>query len=69
MSWASQVMLVVKNPPASVGDVRDAGSISGLGRSLGGGHGNPFQYSWPGESHGQELGRLQSIGLQRVRHN
>ena len=37
--------LVVKNPPANAGDTRDAGSISGLGRSPGGGHGNPLQYS------------------------
>ena len=33
-SWVSQVALVVKNPPANTGDVRDAGSISGSGRSL-----------------------------------
>ena len=38
-------MLVVKNLPASAGDIRDAGSIPGLRRSLGGGHGNPLQYS------------------------
>ena len=38
-------MLVVKNPPANAGDVRDLGSISGLGRSSGEGHGNPLQYS------------------------
>ena len=37
--------LVVKNPPAIAVDVRDAGSIPGLGRSLGEGHGNPLQYS------------------------
>ena len=30
---------------ASVGDIRDGGSIHGLGRSSGGGHGKPFQYS------------------------
>ena len=36
---ASQVALVVKNPPANAGDVRDAGSITGLGRSPGGGRG------------------------------
>ena len=35
-------MLVVKNPPASVRDVRDVGSIPGLGGSPGGGNGNPF---------------------------
>jgi len=34
---------VVKNPPASAGDVRDAGSIPGSGRSPGGGHGNPLE--------------------------
>ena len=42
---ASQVALVVKNLPANIGDVRDVGSISGLGRSPGGGHGNPLQDS------------------------
>ena len=39
-----QVVLVVKNPPASAGDVRDVGSIPESGRSPGGGHGNPLQY-------------------------
>ena len=43
--WASQVMLVVKNPPANAGDGANAGSIPGSGRSPGGGHGNPLQYS------------------------
>ena len=37
--------LVVKSLPASAGDIRDAGLIPGLGRSPGGGHGNPLQYS------------------------
>ena len=37
--------LVVKNPPAIAGDIRDTGSIPGLGRSAGGGHDNPLQYS------------------------
>ena len=40
-----QVALVVKNPPANAGDIRDADSIPGLGRSPGGGFGNPLQYS------------------------
>ena len=40
-----QVVLVVKNPPASAGDVRDTGSIPGSGRSPGGRHENPLQYS------------------------
>ena len=44
-NWASQVMLVVKNPPTNTGDIRDGGLIPGLGRSPGGGHGNPLQYS------------------------
>ena len=43
--WASQVALVVKNPTANTGDVRDMGLIPGLGRSPGGGHDNPLQYS------------------------
>ena len=41
----SQVVLVVKNPPANAGDARDAGSIPGLGRSSRGGNGNLLQYS------------------------
>ena len=40
----SQVVLVVKNPPANAGDTRDTGSIPTLGRSPGEGHGNSFQY-------------------------
>ena len=44
-SRASQVTLVVKNLPANAGDIRDAGSIPGSGRSPGKGHGNPLQYS------------------------
>ena len=44
--WPSQVVLAIKNPsPAKAGDVRDTGSISGSGKSPGGGHGNPLQYS------------------------
>ena len=42
---ASQVAVVVKNPSANAGVIRDAGSIPGSGRSPGGGHGNPLQYS------------------------
>ena len=36
---------MVKNPPSNAGEVRDAGSFPRLGRSPGGGHGNPLQYS------------------------
>ena len=43
--WVSQVALVIKNPPSNAGDVRDTGSLPGLGRSPGGGHGNPVQHS------------------------
>ena len=43
--WASQVALVVKNSHASEEDVRDMGSIPGLGRSPGGRHGKPLHYS------------------------
>ena len=45
---------MVKNPSASTGDTRDTGSTPGLGRSPGGGHGNPLQYSC--------LGNLVAIG-------
>ena len=41
----SQVALVVENPPADAGDIRDVALIPGSGRSPGGGHGNPLQYS------------------------
>ena len=41
---ASQVALVVKNPPANAENTGDAGSIPGSGRSSGGGYGNPLQY-------------------------
>ena len=37
--------MVLKNSPANAGNIRDMGSIPGLGRSPGGGHGNPLQYS------------------------
>ena len=39
------VALVVKNPLANAGDIRDAGSVPGSGRSPGGWYGNPLQYS------------------------
>ena len=63
-------MLVVKNPPANAGDIRDVALIPGLGRSSGGGHGNALQYSclenpqWT-----EEPGRLQPIRLHRVEQN
>ena len=39
------MLLVVKNPLVDAGDIRDMGSIPGLGRFLGGGQGNPRQHS------------------------
>ena len=42
--------LWVKSPPADAGDIKDPGSISGLGRPSGEGHGNPLQYSCLGNS-------------------
>ena len=44
-SGASQVAQLVKNQPANGGHMRKASSIPELGRSQGGGHGNPLQYS------------------------
>ena len=60
------MVLVVKNPPANAGDVRDTVSIPGSGRSPRGGHSNhssilAWKIPWT-----KEPGRLQSIGLQRV---
>ena len=43
--WASQLVLMVKNPPASAGDRRNIALTSGSGRSPGGGHGNPLHCS------------------------
>ena len=48
---ASYVALVVKNPLANAGDVRDGGSSSGSGRVPGEGHSNPLQHTY----HGEEL--------------
>ena len=50
------MVLLVKHMPAFtsyVGDIRDLGSIPGLGRSLGGGYSNPLPVLLPGESHEQ----------------
>ena len=50
-SWKHQQKapnsLVVKSPHANAGDIRDSGLIPGSGRSPGGSHGSPLQYSWP----------------------
>ena len=64
-----QMALVVKNSLANTGDIRDMSSIPGLGRSPGGGHGNPLQYFAWEIPWTEEPGSLQSIGSQRAGHN
>ena len=64
---ASQVTLVVKNPPANAGDIRDTGLTPGSGRSPGGGHSDTFQFSCLENPMTGEPGGLWFIGLQRVR--
>ena len=67
--WVSQVVLVVKNLPANAGDIRDMGLIPGLE--------NPLKEKMATQSSvltwkipwTEEPSRLQSMGLQRVRHN
>ena len=63
--------LVVKNPPASAGDIRNTGSTPGLGRSPGGGHGNPLQDFCLENSmdRGAWRARLPPGTGHRVRHN
>ena len=56
--WAFQVALVIKNPPANAGDIRDMGSIPGWGRSPGEGRANPVQYFAWKISWTEERGRL-----------
>ena len=63
------MVLVVKNLPVSVGDIRDVGSILGLGRSLEEGmvtHSSILVWRIPWR---EKPGRLQFIGLQRVGHD
>ena len=52
---------MVKNPLANARDIRDVGLISGSGRSTGGGHGDPLQYSCPESPQTEEPGRLQGL--------
>ena len=56
MDGTLKVALVVKNPSANAGDIRDVGSIPGPGRSPGGGHGNPLQYSCQGNPTDRRIG-------------
>ena len=65
---ASQLALMVKNPPPSAREIRDLVSVPRLGRSPGGGHDNPLQYSCLENPIDRE-GGLQSMGSQRVGHD
>ena len=69
-TWASQVAQRVKNLPAMLEMQADVSLIPRLGRFPGGGHSNPLQYFFPGESTWtEEPGGLQSTRSQRVRHD
>ena len=69
---------VVKNPPAHAGGARDVGLIPGLGRSPGGGNGNPLQYShlenlmdrgaWQDTVHGavKSWTRLKQLSMHKI---
>ena len=66
---ASHLAIMVENSPANAGAIKDTGSVHGLARSLGGGHGThasilSWRIPWT-----KEHGGLQSMGLQRVGHN
>ena len=69
LSGASQIVLVVKKLPANAGDIRDVCLIPGSGRSFGGGHGNPLQYSCLENPHGQRRLVVCSPWDRRVRHD
>ena len=69
MYWANQVALVVKNLPASAGDLRDVGSIPWLGRSPGGRHDNPLQYSCLGNPMDRGAWQATVHGVAKVRHD
>ena len=63
-SWGFPSGSMTENPSANSGDIRDVGLILGLGRSPGGGHGNPLQYSCLEKPMDRAACRLQSMGLQ-----
>ena len=69
------MVLVVKNPRVNAADVREVGSIPRSGRSPGGGHSNPLQYSCLENPHGQRSpagyspqGRKESDTTETTRH-
>ena len=69
LEQAAQVVLVVKYPPTNAGDPRDVGSIPGLARSPGEGHGTPLQYSCLENPMDRGAWWATVHGLQRVRHD
>ena len=68
MPWASQVARVIKNPPAKAGNVRGAASILCQQDPLERGMATDSSVLVWRSSWTEEPGKLQSMGLQRVRH-
>ena len=68
MICASQVALMVKNPPTNARDIRIKDLIPESGSSPGEEHGNPLQYSCL-ENPMDRRAKLQFIGLHRVLHD
>ena len=66
---ADQVALVVKNPLANAGDIRDTVSIPGLGRPPGKGNGNQLQYSYLGNPMDGGAWWATVPGVARVRYD
>ena len=60
---------VVKNVPGNAGDAGDTGLIPGLGRSPGGGNGNPLHYSCQDNPMDRGAWRATVHGVARVGHN
>jgi len=60
---------VVKNPPANAGDAADVSLMPGLGRSPGGGNGNPLQYSSLGNPMDRGAWRAIVNGVSKSRHS
>ena len=56
---------MVENALANAGDKRDTGFISGLGRSPGGGHGNPLKYSCLGNPMDRETWQATVLGAEK----
>ena len=63
------MVLVVKNPPANTGDIRDMDLIFGLGRYPGGGNGHSLQYSCLGNPMDRGAWQPTVHGVAKIRHN